>query len=62
MAEEYKIQKHVCLLHNSICSFIVLMSSGLLYNVENNKSEGSPLNEKVFPKFGLVLYISCVYT
>ena len=35
----------IWLLHDSMCYFIILMSSLLFYNVENSKNKVKPLNE-----------------
>jgi hypothetical protein len=37
-----------------MCYFIVLMSSPLVYNVENSKNKEKPWNEMVCPNFCLV--------
>jgi hypothetical protein len=39
-----------------VCSFIVLMSSLLSYNIEDRKNKEKPLNEWVCLNFWLVLY------
>ena len=46
-----------CLLHNSMCSFIVLMPSVRIYNVNSRENKEKPLNEKMCPNFWLVVYI-----
>jgi len=43
-----------------MCSFIVLMPSVRIYNVNSHENKENALNEKVCPNFWPVLYM-CIY-
>lgn len=62
-AEEVTLGPHESQFHHHVwwfevlCSFMVLVSSVLIYNAWSGRSEEGPLSERVCPNFWLVLYV-----
>jgi hypothetical protein len=46
----------LCLLHDSMCYFIVVLSSLLFYSVDNSKNKEKPLNESMYKLLTGIVY------